>query len=222
MRSRFLIGIMVGILTALFIAGCSKEQSGSGSSEVQCPEDMILDIKFPGTIKPSHIVLDNERHKVVLDFDEGIVPDNVDFQFILEDGVTMKEPSGARCVLDLTRTNSFVVSFAGKDYRYLLIANYKDDVQDDVMRDGPVSDMALMYYGGPHRIGKSDWTSGQLRSNVVYEDRNGSEHWLFDSFLFLETSNGNGHYFDSGFVGSSNPDDIGANKNDWQNILDRY
>ena len=62
MRSRFLIGIMVGILTALFIAGCSKEQSGSGSSEVQCPEDMILDIKFPGTIKPSHIVLDNERH----------------------------------------------------------------------------------------------------------------------------------------------------------------
>lgn len=222
MRSRFFIGIIVGILTALFIAGCSKEQSGSGSSEVQCPEDMILDIKFPGTIKPSHIVLDNERHKVVLDFDEGIVPDNVDFQFILEDGVTMKEPSGARCVLDLTRTNSFVVSFAGKDYRYLLIANYKDDVQDDVMRDGPVSDMALMYYGGPHRIGKSDWTSGQLRSNVVYEDRNGSEHWLFDSFLFLETSNGNGHYFDSGFVGSSNPDDIGANKNDWQNILDRY
>lgn len=214
--------VVAGVLSVLLLAaGCGKGPSPADGIQ-SAPEDMILDIKFPGASKPSHVEIDNERRKVVLDFEKGIVPDNVEFKFILEEGVTMKEPADVRCILDLTVTNSFTVSFDGKDYRYLLIANYKDSSQGDVMKDGPVSDMALMYYGGPHRIGKSDWTSAQLRSNVVYEDRDGNGHWLFDSFLFLETSNGGGHYFDSGFVGSSNPDDIGANKNDWQNILDKY
>ena len=183
---------------------------------------MILDIKFPGQSKPSHMEIDNQRKKITLDFAEGVVPSNVELKLILEDGVTMKDPSENPFVLNLTKTCPIVLAYAGKDYRYLVIANHSGNSDENVMRDGPVSDMALMYYGGSHRIGMSDWTSEQLRSNVVYQDRNGKEHWLFDSFLFLETSDGGGHYFESGFDDPNNPrpNEKGANKSDWTKILD--
>lgn len=199
MRLFKIIGVLT--LSALFAVSCSKEAgTTNGSQEVGCPEEMILDIKFPGQTKPSHMAIDNQRKKVTLDFAEGVVPSHVELNLILEEGVTMKNPSENPFVLDLTKTCPIVLAYAGKDYRYLVIANYGDNSDENVMMDGPVSDMALMYYGGSHRIGLSDWTPEQLRSNVVYEDRNGKEHWLFDSFLFLETSDGGGHYFESGFM----------------------
>lgn len=218
---------MIGVLTlsALFAVSCSKEAgTTNGPQEGDCPEEMILDIKFPGQSKPSHMEIDNQRKKITLDFAEGVVPSNVELKLILEDGVTMKDPSENPFVLDLTKTCPIVLAYAGKDYRYLVIANHSGNDDGNVMRDGPVSDMALMYYGGSHRIGMSDWTSEQLRSNVVYQDRNGKEHWLFDSFLFLETSDGGGHYFDSGFDDPNNPrpNEKGANKSDWTKILDKY
>ena len=189
MRLFKLIGVLT--LSALFAASCSKETgTTNGTQEEQCPEEMILDIKFPGQTKPSHVEIDNQRKKVTLDFAEGVVPSNVELKLILEDGVTMKDPSDNPFVLDLTKTCPIVLAYAGKDYRYLVIANYSGNSDEDLMKDGPVSDMVLMYYGGTHRIGLSDWTPEQLRSNVVYEDRNGKEHWLFDTFLFLETSDG--------------------------------
>ena len=191
---------------------------------MECPEEMILDIKFTGETKPSHVEIDNQRKKVTLDFAEGVVPSKVELRLILEEGVTMKKPSENPFTLDLTKSCPIVLAYDGKEYRYLVIANYSGNSDENVMKDGPVSDMALMYYGGDHRIGKSDWTSEQLRSNVVYKDRNGKEHWLFDSFLFLETSDGVGHYFESGFDDSNNPqpNEKGANKNDWTKILDKY
>lgn len=223
MRLLKMIGVLM--LSALFAVSCSKEAgTTNGPQEGDCPEEMILDIKFPGQSKPSHMEIDNQRKKITLDFAEGVVPSNVELKLILEDGVTMKDPSENPFVLNLTKTCPIVLAYAGKDYRYLVIANHSGNSDENVMRDGPVSDMALMYYGGSHRIGKTDWTSEQLRSNVVYQDRNGKEHWLFDSFLFLETSDGGGHYFESGFDDPNNPrpNEKGANKSDWTKILDKY
>lgn len=220
--------ITVGISVAMSVfltAGCSKEPQMSEKPEADVPTEMILDLKFPGEVKARKFVIDNDRRKVTLDFAEGIVPEDVEIRFLLEDGVSMKDPSENPAHYDLTKTCPIQLSFNGKDYRYLLIANYgKPGTDDDVLKDGPISDMALMYYGGSHRVGKSDWTPEQLRANVAYEDRNGAEHWLFDSFLFLETSDGGGHYFDSGFDSTDNPqpDSKGANKNDWIKILDKY
>lgn len=213
------------MMSVLFTAFCGKESSTpGGESGMDRPEEMVLDIKFPGDVKPSHVEIDNQRRKVILDFADGVVPSNVRLQFILEDGVSMKNPSENPFVLDLTRTCNVVLSYAGEDYRYLIIANYSGNSDDNIMKDGPVSDMVLLYYGGTHREGKTDWTPEQLRSNVVYEDRNGEEHWLFDTFLFLETSDGGGHYFESGFDDPNNPQPNvkGATKNDWIKILDKY
>ena len=57
------------------------------------------------------------------------------------------------------------------------------------MREGPVNDMALLYYGGSHR--PNQWENPALQSNVSYTDLDGVEHWLFDSFLFLEFNENN-------------------------------
>lgn len=57
---------MIGVLTlsALFAVSCSKEAgTTNGPQEGDCPEEMILDIKFPGQSKPSHMEIDNQRKK---------------------------------------------------------------------------------------------------------------------------------------------------------------
>lgn len=57
---------MIGVLTlsALFAVSCSKEAgTTNGPQEGDCPEEMILDIKFPGQSKPSHMEIDNHRKK---------------------------------------------------------------------------------------------------------------------------------------------------------------
>lgn len=89
MRLFKIIGVLT--LSALFAVSCSKEAgTTNGSQEVGCPEEMILDIKFPGQTKPSHMAIDNQRKKVTLDFAEGVVPSHVELNLILEEGVTMK------------------------------------------------------------------------------------------------------------------------------------
>ena len=54
--------------------------------------------------------------------------------------------------------------------------------------DGGCHDMVLLYSGGNHRELK--WNAADCAPNVSYTDENGKEHWLFDSYLFLEIYSG--------------------------------
>ncbi len=75
-------------------------------------------------------------------------------------------------------------------------------------------DMVLLYAGGSHR--SYSWDTNYISPYVTYVDENGKEHWLFDSFLFLEIHNGNGKTFATGYTKTP------ANQQDWKNLVDYY
>ena len=75
-------------------------------------------------------------------------------------------------------------------------------------------DMVLLYSGGSHRNYK--WDEELVDPYVTYKDRSGKEHWMFDSFLFLEIHNGSGKSFATGYTS------IPANQQDWKNLVDHY
>jgi hypothetical protein len=74
--------------------------------------------------------------------------------------------------------------------------------------------MVLIYSGGSHR--KYKWDEETIQPYVTYTDESGTEHWLFDSFLFLEIHDGAGKMFAKGYT--SQP----ANQRDWKNLVDHY
>ncbi len=75
-------------------------------------------------------------------------------------------------------------------------------------------DMVLLYSGGSHRNYK--WDEELVEPYVTYKDRFGKEHWMFDSFLFLEIHNGEGKSFATGYT------PIPANQQDWKKLVDHY
>jgi len=75
-------------------------------------------------------------------------------------------------------------------------------------------DMVLLYGGGSHRTHL--WDAQYMAPYVTYVDKDKKEHWLFDSFLFLEIHNGKGKMFASGYT--STP----ANQQDWMALVDYY
>ena len=75
-------------------------------------------------------------------------------------------------------------------------------------------DMVLLYSGGSHRNYK--WDEELVEPYVTYKDRSGKEHWMFDSFLFLEIHNGDGKSFATGYT------PIPANQQDWKKLVDHY
>lgn len=78
-----------------------------------------------------------------------------------------------------------------------------------------ISDLALIYHGGQHRMA---WNSGQLK-HYVFRNVNGKPEWLFDGFLFLEiTSSINGHMYDFGISG---PNTQIPGKPEWEWLLSR-
>ncbi|MCW1734760.1 DUF4855 domain-containing protein [Anaerorudis cellulosivorans] len=76
------------------------------------------------------------------------------------------------------------------------------------------NDMVLLYTGGAHR--SYSWDINHISPYVTYVDENEKEHWLFDSFLFLEIHNGNGKSFATGYT--STP----ANQLDWKYLVDYF
>ena len=76
------------------------------------------------------------------------------------------------------------------------------------------SDLVLIYGGGDHR-NPFEWSQERLTPYVVYKDRGGSSHWLFDSFLMIEFA-GVDKQFCSGYGKKS------ADKEDWKDLLDYY
>ena len=75
-------------------------------------------------------------------------------------------------------------------------------------------DMVLLYSGGSHR--DYTWDEELIKPYVTYTDESGKEHWMFDSFLFLEIHNGNGKSFATGYQ------PVPANQRDWKGLLDHY
>lgn len=87
------------------------------------------------------------------------------------------------------------------------------------------SDMVLIYGGGHHRQPYA-WTPEILKDYIVYLDRQGKRHWLFDSFLLIEfmdplVNGGAGKTFITGakYNGNYMPS---ANKTDWENLINYY
>jgi len=74
--------------------------------------------------------------------------------------------------------------------------------------------LVLLYSGGAHRA--HQWDENYLKPYVTYIDELGVEHWIFDSFLFLEIHNGSGKTFATGYT----PDP--ANQQDWKLLADHY
>ena len=76
------------------------------------------------------------------------------------------------------------------------------------------NDMVLLYAGGAHR--SYDWNEELIEPYVTYVDETGKEHWMFDSFLFLEIHNGEGKSFATGYT------ETPANKEDWKKLVNHY
>ena len=75
-----------------------------------------------------------------------------------------------------------------------------------------VTDMALIYQGGAHRI---DWTEDDFSPYVSHKFASGEREWLFDGFLFLEFKDGRGHQFSPGY------DSLNARREHWEWYIDR-
>ncbi len=83
-------------------------------------------------------------------------------------------------------------------------------------RDGILSytDLVLCYGGSTHRK-PYEWTAGRFAPMVSYTDPEGTEHWLFDSFLCIEFQMGPysinlGQHLDSG------------TRKQWEELLDYW
>ena len=71
------------------------------------------------------------------------------------------------------------------------IPDWRDFIEDTdkdepgVSKDKVPSDMVLIYGGSGHRQ-PLKWSGSYLKDYVIYTDRSGKKHWLFDGFLCLE------------------------------------
>lgn len=86
------------------------------------------------------------------------------------------------------------------------------DAADKGFKTYPVNDLALIYQGGVHRI---DWNKDEFRPYVVHEFADGHKEWLFDGFLFLEFTDGNGTSIATRYS------DKNADRATWEWLLDR-
>lgn len=91
-------------------------------------------------------------------------------------------------------------------------AFYKREKERSKILDN--NDLVLLYSGGSHR--SHQWSEEYIEPYVTYVDDLGKEHWLFDSFLFLEIHNGNGKSFATGYT------PVPANQSDWKRLVDHY
>lgn len=202
--------ILYFFILSISLSSCGKD----GNSEVL--DDNIteyiewIEVK---NYKPKRIDINNDRKKITIDFNEGIIPSDVQIEFILAEGVKMIEPGTTLSSFDLTQIATFKIDYKGKTVSYTILANYlPEDIPDS--KKGAPFDISLLYYGGSHR--PTMWTNEQLEANVTHTDKDGNKHWLFDTFLFLEFTDGNGRYFESGFDG------LPARKVEWANLIGKY
>lgn len=102
----------------------------------------------------------------------------------------------------------------------------KKDIEYVQSSNDPL-DMVLLYTGGHHR---QYFDEEKLRDLVVYTDRNGYKHWLFDGILLLEIFDLPADIYDmtsgTAFVAgyrNRNGDYLPcADKNDWKVLINNY
>ena len=100
----------------------------------------------------------------------------------------------------------------------------KDDDIPEVSKDKIPSDMVLLYGGSLHRQ-PVKWSGNYLKDYVIYTDRQGKKHWLFDGFLclefmYVEAPSGN-RTFITGYK-YNNVALPSATKGEWQALIDYY
>lgn len=81
------------------------------------------------------------------------------------------------------------------------------------------ADMTLCYGGNPERVPYA-WDKDRWRKHAVYTDKNGNDHWLFDSFLALEfstKSDGVEYVYNL-----DNTETLSAGKEQWEQQLDYW
>ena len=76
------------------------------------------------------------------------------------------------------------------------------------------SDLVLCYGGSTHRT-PYRWDEQRFAPFVAYTDKQGKEHWLFDSFLCLEFQLGYTYAYEVGHRGYTS-----AGKPQWQELID--
>ena len=82
------------------------------------------------------------------------------------------------------------------------------------------NDIVLLYAGGSHRT--YNWNLELVEPYVTYKDVAGKEHWMFDSFLFLEIYDADEVTFATGYKDSSGQPLKPAKKQDWAKLIDHY
>ncbi len=92
---------------------------------------------------------------------------------------------------------------------------FKEDIELDNTKNHKTvpKDMVLIYDGGAHRSVK--WDKNHF-SPYIYSIKEGEHKLLFDGFLFLEITDGNGRGFASGYQKNA------ARKVEWENLLLNY
>ena len=85
------------------------------------------------------------------------------------------------------------------------------------------SDLVLCYGGSTHRT-PYRWDEQRFAPFVAYTDKQGKEHWLFDSFLFIEfqdSSRPDGGYY-AYMVGLMKDYGFSAGKTQWKELIDYW
>ena len=83
---------------------------------------------------------------------------------------------------------------------------------------------AVLCYGGSHHRTPFLWDKERLAPYVTYVDKEGTEHWLFDGFLFLEfqdSSRPDGGYY-ANMVGLMKDYGFSAGKTQWKELIDYW
>ena len=88
------------------------------------------------------------------------------------------------------------------------------------------TDMVLLYGYGHHRSPLS-WGTDYTDAYVVYKDKEGYAHWLYDAFLFLEfmdpaTNGGAGVTFITGYNYDGDRIEKSATQDDWDKLVKYY
>lgn len=104
---------------------------------------------------------------------------------------------------------------------YLLIYNFQNVKSDNIYPWESsrttwleCKDMVLLYGGGSHR--NYQWDAQRIAPYITYTDKEGNEHWMFDSFLFLEIKDGTGVSFATGYTNTP------ARQTDWRNLVNYF
>ncbi|MBS7302101.1 MAG: hypothetical protein KIG19_03015, partial [Bacteroidales bacterium] len=137
---------MKALLAALvLLASCNQKD---GSEDVNYFPKLVEEVKVEGELQAEKIIIDNDNRKITIHFPLNSNPEAVSLDFVLAEGADIVKSTAENGYFNLTKANAIFIHFRDKEYRYVILSIYKDEEeQESLMREGPVNDMALLYYG---------------------------------------------------------------------------